>query len=96
MFGPSILGVRGDPLATQPGSRSPFWLAYGSWRNGGRRMRWNGKVCVFDAPEPGRYWKDDRGISHFISDPTPGCDSLGYIEVPRPTPPTDATQEISE
>lgn len=31
-FGPLVIGKRGgEPLATQPGPRSPFWPAFDAW-----------------------------------------------------------------
>lgn len=30
--GPMVVGKRGEPLNRQPGTRSPFWKAFETWR----------------------------------------------------------------
>ena len=50
-FGPIILNRRGDPAASQPGSRSPFWSAWTAWRDGGKKVDAAG-VCEWAAPAP--------------------------------------------
>lgn len=31
--GPMVVGTRGEPMARQPGTRSPFWLALTAWQD---------------------------------------------------------------
>jgi len=87
MFGPVLLNKDGSISERQPISeRHPFWLGYQPWRNGGRRVRWGGKVCVYEKPKPGLYWKDDgTGLSWFLTDPPFGLEYFGYCRVPRPS-----------
>lgn len=86
MFGPSFLNKDGSISARQPISeKHPFWLGYIPWRNGGRKVRWGGKVCVYEKPKAGTYWKDDtKGVSHFLTDPPHGLEHLGYRRVSKP------------
>ena len=86
MFGPFLLNKDGSVSSKQPISeRHPFWLGYQMWRNGGRRVRWGGRVCVYEKPKPGTYWKDPATrLSWFLSDPPYGLEHLGYVEVERP------------
>lgn len=81
MFGPLLESKTGRVLDHQPGERSAFWRGYHMWRKAGRPLR-EGFVCRWREPKPGTYWKDARGISHFLTDPE--WDRLGYVEVPRP------------
>ncbi len=87
MFGPAVLRKNLSIDDRQPGEKSQFWDAYQMWRNGGRRTRWNGKVCIWDKPKPGTYWiEPETGLSWFLTDPPHGFDEkLGYIEVPKPS-----------
>ena len=85
MFGPAVIGKRDwQPVSRQPGERSRFWDAFSMWRKAGRPVRGTGriKVAVWSEPQPGEYWKDERGISHFLRDPD--VDRAGYREVPKP------------
>ena len=80
MFGPLLESKHGRVLDKQPiAERHPFWAAYHMWRSNGRHgkkvRRWI--VCRWRAPRPGRFWKDERGISHVICDPE--WEPLGYI-----------------
>ncbi|MCE5309672.1 MAG: hypothetical protein LLG20_18715 [Acidobacteriales bacterium] len=52
--GPSVLGKRGDPLATQPGPRHPFWTAVSLWEQQGERVDAEG-MCIFDIPPAERF-----------------------------------------
>jgi hypothetical protein len=86
MFGPSLLNKNGSISEKQPISeRHPFWLGYCMWRRGGRRVRWGGKVCIYEKPKPGTYWRDEQNISHFLTDPPEDLDYLGYVRVDQPT-----------
>ena len=81
-FGPSILRRDLSIADRQPGSRSPFWIAYHLWRSNDREVDQN-SVCVYPEPQRGTYWKDERGVSWHLTDPN--YDPLGYVEVARPT-----------
>lgn len=48
--GPSVLTKKGDPMANQPGERSPFWHAYQCWADQGRKV--GDGVCVWHEPPP--------------------------------------------
>lgn len=48
MFGPMMLGKRGDPITTFPRLRSPFWPAVQAWERQGRRVDDDGR-CIYDA-----------------------------------------------
>lgn len=50
-FGPSLIGKKGDPLATQPGTRSPFWRIHSIWVQQGRRVE-DAINCIWDEPKP--------------------------------------------
>lgn len=85
MFGPVVLRKTDwNPSDRQPGDKSRFWDAYGMWRKAGRPLRGAGrvKIAVWKEPQPGRYWKDERGISHFVSDPD--LPDGPYRQIPRP------------
>lgn len=47
--GPIPCKANGDPLATQPGPRSPFWEAVTLWSQQGERIGDNG-LCIWDYP----------------------------------------------
>ena len=47
--GPVILKKDHDPMAIQPSVKSPFWAAYQSWVDGGRKM--NGSECDVRKPQ---------------------------------------------
>jgi hypothetical protein len=47
-LGPSLVGKRGQILATMPPQRSPFWDALHFWIKQGKRMAEDGFNCVFD------------------------------------------------
>lgn len=84
-FGPAVLRVSDwNPSDRQPGERSRFWDAYGMWRKAGRPLRGNGrvKVAVWREPQPGRFWKDARGVSHILCDPD--LPDGRYRQVPKP------------
>ncbi len=49
-FGPSLIGKKGDPLANQPGTRSPFWRVHSIWVQQGRRT--TDINCIWDEPKP--------------------------------------------
>ena len=88
MFGPAVVRVRDwNPSDRQPGERSRFWDAYGMWRKAGRPLRGTGrvKVAVWKEPQPGRYWKDACGISHFLNDPD--LPDGPYLQIPQPQEP---------
>ena len=88
MFGPAVVRVRDwNPSDRQPGERSRFWDAYGMWRKAGRPLRGTGrvKVAVWKEPQPGRYWKDACGISHFLNDPD--LPDGPYLQIPQPHEP---------
>lgn len=51
VFGPAVVGKRGEVLSVQPGSRSPFWVAANAWYEQGQRLDTNGR-CVYDPPPP--------------------------------------------
>ena len=71
MFGPLLENRRGEVLNRQPGKRHPFWDAYSMWRKAERQGRKVGRwtVCKWRSPRPGTYWKDARGVSHFLTEP---------------------------
>lgn len=50
-FGPFILGKKGDPLASQPGERSPFWRVHSIWVQQGRRVE-DEINCLWNEPKP--------------------------------------------
>ncbi len=82
MFGPVLVSQKsGRILDRQPCEKHRFWIGYHMWRWSGRPCR-KGFVCRWKEPKLGTYWKDARGVSHFLSDPE--WDPLGYIQVPRP------------
>jgi len=83
MFGPLLTSKNGRILDRQPGEKNPFWAAYTMWRQSGRPCK-RGFVCRWVKPRPGQYWKDERGISHFLRDPD--IEKLGYVQVPAPPP----------
>ena len=53
MGGPMVCGKRGEVLATQPGSRSPFWRAIYFWEKQGQRID-EGGLCVWEDEPPRR------------------------------------------
>ena len=78
-FGPLFLGKTGIVLSDQRASNA-FWAAHYMWIKGGRRT--NGGLCIWDAPKPGTYWKDEKGLSHCLTDPD--YEPMGYVQVPKP------------
>ena len=71
-FGPAVLRKSDmNPSDRQPGEKARFWDAYGMWFKAGRPVRGKGrvKVAVWSEPQPGEYWKDENGLSHFLRDP---------------------------
>jgi hypothetical protein len=86
MFGPLLESKHGKVLDNQPISeRHPFWVPYMMWRKLGRKGRKVGRwtVCRWRLPRKGTYWKDGRGISHFLTEPC--IDAAGYVKVSPPT-----------
>jgi hypothetical protein len=85
MFGPLLESKNGSVLEPPPIAEAhPFWGAYTMWRAGGRKGKKVGRwiVCRWRFPRPGKYWRDDRGISHFLTE----CEwePLGYELVYNP------------
>lgn len=67
MFGPMMLGKRGQLLESRPPIRSPFWRALELWCKQGYRVE--AGRCVYDVPPPpstrfvriaGRHWLQVR------------------------------------
>ncbi len=52
-FGPSRVNKNGE-LAANPyfGELSPFWHAWHRWREQGRRLKDDGKTCIWEDKEP--------------------------------------------
>lgn len=85
MFGPSVLRKSDmQPSDRQPAEKSRFWDAYGMWRKAGRPVRGKGrvKVAVWSEPQPGLYWKCEKGLSHILRDPD--LQDGPYRQVERP------------
>lgn len=58
--GPSVVNRRGEPVASQPGERSPYWRAVLAWIDQGRLLDVDG-VCFWQKPlKPVPY--RDRGV----------------------------------
>lgn len=62
MFGPMMLGKRGQPVEARPPKRSPFWPALHHWCVQGHRVDEHG-CCVYNMPPVtvwvrlvGRHW----------------------------------------
>jgi hypothetical protein len=53
-FGPIVLNARGDPAASQPGSRSAFWPAWKAWSDGGKRLQADCATCIWEPAQPDR------------------------------------------
>lgn len=86
MFGPLLLRKTDFmPAERQPGERHRFWVAYTMWRKAGRPLKTlrRAKVAVWKEPQPGLYWKDERGISHFVRDPDLWNGPYKQIEKPN-------------
>lgn len=81
-FGPALLNKRThNPTGFQLGERHPFWPAWYMWKKDGRKVGDDG-FCIWREPIAGTYWKDARGVSHFLTDPE--WEPLGYRRVPTP------------
>jgi hypothetical protein len=83
MWGPIFESRDGRILEKQPVSeRHVFWGPYYMWRRLGRKSRKVGRyfVCAWRFPRKGLYWKDGRGVSHFLRDQECGA---GFLQVPH-------------
>lgn len=82
MFGPYLIGKRGNVLEVQPGETDPFWRAHFLWRRQGRIVERG--VCVWREPKPTIYRRKGRLITVIEHGEPDGLELLGRRGKPVP------------